>query len=229
MIVKKVLLVASAATLMSTPALGLPSQAPSNRGTAHAPTSTPNEPPTTTPNNTNNPSVAHRSPTANHAIENSGSDHKDNHDSGNSGNAGPDNPGSSDPNKPSHPGHPGQSHKCNPHSVAYIASGTLLSQTLTKNTDGTYSGDVTLSVTHTNRHAAGDQGTTKTYTLTNAPVTFGVADVNHDGSVGLDDLNTGDSVKLIAKITTLARKCSQSGFTATTTIRRITFHTPATS
>ena len=41
MIVKKVLLVASAAALMSTPAWALPGQAPSNHGTAHAPSSTP--------------------------------------------------------------------------------------------------------------------------------------------------------------------------------------------
>jgi hypothetical protein len=33
---------------------------------------------------------------------------------------------------------------------------------------------------------------------------------------------------VIGKITTLSKKCSQSGFTATTTIRKVTFHAPVT-
>jgi hypothetical protein len=212
MIVRKVLLVASAAALMSTPAWALPSQAPSNQGTDHAPSTTPVGPPSTTPNNTDNPGAANRSHKGNHSGE-KGAGHKGNH--------GSDNPGHS--NKPSHPG---QSHKCKPHNVAYVASGTLVSQTLTKNTDGTYSGEVSVKVMHTNHHAMGDKGTTKTYKVEKVHVTFGLADINNDGSVGLDDLKEGDRVKLIGKITTLAKKCSQSGFTATTTIRRIVFHAP---
>jgi hypothetical protein len=113
-----------------------------------------------------------------------------------------------------------------PRNVAYIVSGTLVVQTLTKNADGSYSGTLEVEVTHTNHHAAGDNNTTKPYTVANVHVTFGLADTNADGSVGLDDLKEGDRVKLIGKITTLAKKCSQSGFTAETTIRKIVFHAP---
>jgi hypothetical protein len=219
MIVKKVLLVASAAALMSTPAWALPSQAPSNQGTAHAPSTTPVGPPNTTPNNTNNPGSANRSSHGDHSGKN-GEGHKGN-GSGNSGQSnGSDNPSGK-------PSHPGKSHKCKPHKVGYVASGTLVSQTLTKNADGTYIGEVTVKVTHANHHAAGDVDTTKTYKVENVHVTFGLADTNKDGSVGLDDLKEGDRVKLIGKITALAKKCPTGEFTPTTTIRRIVFHAPA--
>jgi hypothetical protein len=219
MIVKKVLFVASAAALMSTPAWALPSQAPSNSGTAHAPSTTPVGPPSTTPNNTDNPGSANRSSHGDHSGEKSRG-HKGHHGSDNpSQSNGSDNPS----NKPSHPG---QSHKCKPHKVGYVASGTLVSQTLTKNADGAYSGEVTVKVTHTNHHATGDLGATKTYKVEKVHLTFGLADTNKDGSVGLDDLKEGDRVKLIGKITALAKKCGTSEFTATTTIRRIVFHAP---
>ena len=103
-------------------------------------------------------------------------------------------------------------------------SGTLVSQTLSQNANGTYSGAVTVDVTHTNRHAASDEGMTKTYTLTDARVKLRVADIDHDGSVGLDDLVAGDRVKVIGTITTLPKKCNQSGFTAQTTIHKVIFH-----
>lgn len=202
MTVKRILLAASAAAVMSIPAWALPGLAPANEGKGHSPS--------TTPNNANNPGSSHRSP---EGTENTGG----------KGNQGNGNQGKGNQGKPSHPG---SSHKCKPHKVAYVASGTLVSQTLTKNADGTYSGKVTVEVKRTNHHAAGDQGTTKTYKPENVHVTFGLADTNSDGSVGLDDLKAGDRVKLIGKITALAKKCSQSGFTATTTIREIVFNAP---
>jgi hypothetical protein len=219
MIVKKILLAASAAALISTPAWALPSQAPSNQGTAHAPSTTPVGPPSTTPNNTDNPGSTNRSSHADHSGDN-GQGHKGNGSDNHGQSKGSDNP----PNKPSHPG---QSHKCKPHKVGYVASGTLVNQTLTKNADGTYSGEVTVKVTHTNHHAAGDLGATKAYKVQNVHVTFGLADTNKDGSVGLDDLKEGDRVKLIGKITALAKKCPTGEFKPTTTIRRIVFHAPA--
>jgi hypothetical protein len=106
-----------------------------------------------------------------------------------------------------------------------VVSGTLVSQTLTKGLNGSHSGGVTIRVIRTNRHAAADKGTTKAYTVANAHIVFALADTNHDRSVGVDDLKDRDRVKLIGKITTLARRCNQSGFTATITIRRIVFHT----
>jgi hypothetical protein len=203
MIVRKALLAASAAALMTTPAWALPAQAPSNQGTAHAPTTTPND-----------------------------RGHSGGHAAGDHANA-PDHTGK--------PSHPGKSHKCRVHKVAYVASGLLVSQTLTKdggptttstsaslhgNPNGTYSGDVTVDVKHTNHHARGDKGTTVTYSVSHVRVTFALPDVNNDGSSGLDDLQAGDRVKLIGKITTLAKRCDHSGFTAQTTIRHIVFHAP---
>jgi hypothetical protein len=156
--------------------------------------------PSTTPNNTDNPGSTHRS---SEGAENTGG-------------------------KGAKPSHPEGSHKCKPHKVGYVASGTLVTQTLKKNTDGTYNGEVEVEVKHTNHHAKEDNNTTKKYKVENVHVTFGLADTNSDGSVGLDDLTKGDRVKLIGRITVLAKKCSQTGFTATTTIRHLVFHAPVT-
>lgn len=212
MIVKKILLAAFAAAFMSTPAWALPSQAPSNPGTAHAPSTTPVGPPSTTPNNTDNPGSANRGSNANKGDKgSSGSNDNQGSNPGDKGNG---------KGKGSHPG------MCMPHKVGYVASGTLVSQTLTKNADGTYSGTVEVAVTHTNHHAMSDNKTTKAYTVENVHVTFGLTDTNNDDSVGLDDLKAGDRVHVIGKITTLVKRCSQSGFTPTTTIRHIVFHAP---
>lgn len=230
MIVRKILLLAATAALLSTPAWAL-AEPSSDQGNKHAPSTIPVGPPSTTPNNTDNPGSSHRS---SKGAENTGG-HQSNHSTGH-GNEQNEKPGHPEhpkhpehpahPGHPNHPSHPGKSHKCTPRHVAYVASGTLVSQTLSKNTDGTYSGTVTVSVTHTNRHAAGDKGMTKTYTLTDGRVKLAVADVNGDGSVGLDDLQAGDRVKLIGNITALAKKCDQTGFTAQTTIAKIVFHNP---
>jgi hypothetical protein len=126
--------------------------------------------------------------------------------------------------KPTKPTHPAKSHKCTPHKVAYRASGTLVSETLTqtagadtpKRGDDRYSGPLMVGVTKTNHHAAkGEQ----TYTLDNARVRF--YDADHNGTT--DPPKAGDGVKLIGKITTLPKKCDHTGFTATTTIRKVDF------
>jgi hypothetical protein len=213
--IRKILLAAGAAALMSTPAWALPTQTPSNGGTEHAPATTPVGPPSTTPNNTNNPGSANR-----HSGKASGTGHKGSGDSGSKGNSGAQHGNSGTTH--------GKSHKCVAHRVGYVASGTLVSQTLTKNADGTYSGEVVVEVTHTNHHAAADKGKTVSYTVEKVHVTFGLADTNSDGSVGVDDLAKGDRTHLNGKITTLAKKCDQTEFKATTTIRKIVFHAPAT-
>jgi hypothetical protein len=162
-------------------------------------------PPSSTPNNATNPGAEHRSAAANDAIE-------DKADKG---------------KHPTPSSDRGRSHKCKPHRVAYVAFGTLESWSLTKNPDGTYNGTVTVVVTHTNHHAAGDKSSTpKEYKLENVRLTFGLADTNNDGSVGPDDLAKGDSVKLIGKISSLAKKCSHTGFTPTTSVRHVIFHAP---
>lgn len=123
------------------------------------------------------------------------------------------------------PENPGHSHRCRERSVGYVASGTLLKETLTKDEGAnTYSGTLEVEVTRTNRHAVADKGK-KTYEVSKAHVTFGLADVNKDGSVGLDDLTPGDRVKLIGRITERNSSC-QDEFTSKTTIRKIVFHVP---
>jgi len=193
MIVRKTLLAAAAAALMSTPAWALPSQA-STHATGHGPSTTPVGPPSTTPKDVKNPGHGHG-----HGNQS---------------------------------GTHGKSHKCKPQSVGFIVSGTFVSQTLTLSSDGTYSGNVVVTVTHTNHHAVGEKEAKvtveKTYPLTKVHVTFGLADTNANGSTGLDDLKVGDRVMLIGKVTKLAKKCDNSKFTAQKTIRKVVFNDPAT-
>ena len=126
-----------------------------------------------------------------------------------------------------HGRHPAQSHRCAPHEVAYVAAGRLVSHTLVldgapptpslaraaRGPDGpTYSGDVTIDVRRTNRHARGDKGTTKTYTLDHARV------------LHFDDAVPGSRAKVIGKVTKLARRCDQTGFTPELTIRKLLVH-----
>jgi hypothetical protein len=147
---------------------------------------------------------------------------------------GPGDPGNAPGNGPSHsdqgkgkgPGEHGKSHKCMAHNVGYVAAGTLLKATLTKDEGAnTYSGTLEVEVTHTNHHAAADKGK-KTYEVSKVHLTLGLADVNKDGSVGLDDVAAGDRVRLIGKITAVAPKCKVE-FTAKTTIRKIVINAPA--
>jgi hypothetical protein len=107
-----------------------------------------------------------------------------------------------------------------------VAGGTFLSDTLTKNADGSYSGELVVEVTHTNHHAAADKGKTVTYMLTDVRLTLAVSDVNKDGSVGIDDLVKGDRTHVIGRITTLRHNCGQTEFKATTTVRHVVFHDP---
>jgi hypothetical protein len=136
-----------------------------------------------------------------------------------------------------HPTAPARSHKCTPHKVAYVAAGTLVSQTLVADAaaaarDGskpTYSGDVTIDVTKGNKAAKGDKRTTKTYTLDHARVVLGLDDQNGDGRVDLTDVATGARVKVIGKVTKLAKRCDQTGFTPELTIKKLVVHEPKAS
>jgi hypothetical protein len=211
MTVRKTLLAAGTAALMSAPAWALPGQALSH----------PAGPPSSTPNDLNNPGATHRSASATDVLE-------DRAQAGKPGDKGKDEgPGTQSPSNRGH------SHKCKPHRVGYVASATVESWSLTPNGDGTFRGSVTVHITHTNHHAASDRpktpGETHEYKVEKVHLTFGLADTNSDGSVGLDDLAKGDRVNVLGKITTIAKKCSQTGFTATTTIRRIIFHAPSPS
>jgi hypothetical protein len=134
-----------------------------------------------------------------------------------------------------HATHPARSHKCTPHKVGYVAAGTLRSQTLAVDAAAadystpkpTYSGDVTIDVTKASHAAKGDKGTSKTYTLDHARVVLGLDDQNADGRVDLGDVAAGERVKVIGKVTKLAKKCDQTGFTPTLTIKKLIVHAPA--
>jgi len=112
--------------------------------------------------------------------------------------------------------HPSSSHRCVPHKVAYRASGALVSSSLTKNTDGTYSGTLVVHVTRTNHHARAGKGNDVIYTLTSARVRFGHRVTN--------PAPAGSRVNVKGSITTLAKRCDQTGFTPTVTVHRVEIH-----
>jgi hypothetical protein len=198
MIIRKTLMAATAAALLSAPAWALPATAASNG----APSTTPVGPSSTTPNNLTNPG---------HLRQGANDDNNGHHGNGATGKSGPH----------------GKSHKCAPHRVAYVAAGTLAKEaTLTKNADGTYNGEVTIKVKRFNHHAKVATETEKTYPLTKAHLVFALTDKNNDGNAGADDLKVGDLVALIGKITTIAKKCDHSKFTPQVTIRQVVFHDP---
>jgi hypothetical protein len=121
------------------------------------------------------------------------------------------------------------SHKCRPHRVGWVVRGTVVSQALTRNDDGSYSGDVVVQVRRANRHARGEaaQPQPKTYTLDHAKARFRVSDqAPADGTVDQTDVVAGDRVQLAGKVTKLRKRCDHTGFTATTTVRRAVFHDP---
>ena len=116
------------------------------------------------------------------------------------------------------------SHKCKPHAVSFIAKGTLESASLTQTQgadtttrhDDRWSGDVTVDVKKASHHAAtGSQS----YTLDNARVKFYDANNDHVGDVP----KAGDRVRVKGRFTRLAKKCDQTGFTSTVTVRRVEF------
>lgn len=134
----------------------------------------------------------------------------------------------------------GRSHRCVAHRVAYVAAGTLVGHTLVLDSAAptptvsaadadaadkpTYSGDVTIDVKRTNRHARADKGTTKTYALDHAHVVLGLDDQNGDGRVDLADVLPGSRAKVIGSVTKLSRRCDQTGFTPVLTIRKLIVH-----
>ena len=113
---------------------------------------------------------------------------------------------------------PPKAQKCQPHAVAYVVSGTFVSGSLTANSDGTYSGSLTVHVTKANNHAKSDKGTNKAYTLTSAKVKL------HGENPAA--LTANSWVNLNGTITTLAKKCNQTGFTATITIAKADIKPP---
>lgn len=121
------------------------------------------------------------------------------------------------PPDPSHPAHPVKSHKCAAHKVAYTASGTFVSWATTKNADGTYTGTITVHVTKANHHATSAKGNDVTYTLANTNVVFRKT---------ANPPAAGNRVKLIGKITEIAKRCSDHSAAGTITVRKVDIRIP---
>jgi hypothetical protein len=121
------------------------------------------------------------------------------------------------PNDPNHPNHP-DSNNCTPHNVAWIASGTLVTWSLTKDANGSVTGGtVVIKVTNANHHAAGANGTTMTLMkeVVGARVRFGLG-------VNTSSPAVGSRVKLIGDVTAETKKCG--AFSGTITVERIVVH-----
>jgi hypothetical protein len=113
---------------------------------------------------------------------------------------------------------PPKAQKCQPHAIAYVASGRLVSGSLTANSDGTYSGSLVVHVTSVNHHAKAAKGPATTFTLTNTKVKL------HGANPAA--LVANSRVNLSGTITTLAKSCNQTGFTATVIVRHADIKPP---
>jgi hypothetical protein len=121
-------------------------------------------------------------------------------------------PHPSHPVHPTHPTHPANPKSCTPRHVGYNAVGTLVSAALSPVAGhDRYSGTITVDVAKANHRASiGSQ----TFTLTAARVKF------HHG-IDATAPAAGSRVGLHGKITVLAKDCSTTGFSPTTTIRSV--------
>lgn len=109
--------------------------------------------------------------------------------------------------------------KCAPHAIAYRVAGTVVSGSLTADTGkNRYSGSLVVQVKRANKAAKAAKGTEQTYTLTNARLKLHGEDPSA--------LTADSRVKLKGTITTLAKKCDQTGFTPTVTIKKGTVKPP---
>ncbi len=121
--------------------------------------------------------------------------------------------------------------RCTPRAVGYVAFGDYVSATLTQTQgaetpdtarDDRWSGALVVAVTRTNRHARGDNATTKTYTLKDARIRL----ADRDGDGTRDVPVAGDRTRVLGKISRLNRGCDATAFTAELTIRSVGFHKP---
>jgi hypothetical protein len=114
------------------------------------------------------------------------------------------------------PAPPHGSHHCVPHNAGYNATGSLVSESLTADGHGRYSGTIEVDVARANHHGAtGDQ----TFTLTGARVKF------HHG-VDPSAPVAGSRVKLHGKITALPKRCDASDFTPIIVVKKVDISKP---
>jgi len=129
--------------------------------------------------------------------------------------------------KPVKPPKPAAGQRCAVKAVGFKARGTLVVQALTQTAGATtldrgddrFSGTVTVTVTKANHRAPEGK---QTYTLVGARVSY--SDANGDGTP--DQPAIGDRVRVGGKITRLNKRCAQTGFTPTVTVRKVAFKQP---
>ena len=120
------------------------------------------------------------------------------------------------------PAHPPKPAKCKVHSVGYNAKGTLVSQSLTQSkgadtatkSDDRWSGNVTVTIKKANHKV-----TTSSFDVTDIKVRW--YDADHNGTA--DTPAAGDRVGLHGNVTKLGKKCDQTGFTPTVTLKKVDF------
>ncbi|HLI32521.1 MAG TPA: hypothetical protein VKU89_07270 [Solirubrobacteraceae bacterium] len=118
----------------------------------------------------------------------------------------------------------GHSQRCKARTVAYVVSGTLVSESLlATGTSGLYSGEVTLEVKHVNRFAREAKGKTETYKVADVRLTLGLRSAS-GGPASVTEVKAGDRVKLIGRTTFMPRRCTQEGFAPTVTVKHIVIH-----
>jgi len=136
-------------------------------------------------------------------------------------------PAQAKPVKPPKAAKPVAGQRCAVKTVGFHARGALVDQTLTQSAglatadrgDDRFSGTVTVLVTKANHRAP--LGST-TFTLVDARVSY--SDANGDGT--RDQPAAGDRVKVGGKITRLNKRCDQTGFTPTVSVRKVAFKQP---
>ncbi|MHB1538362.1 MAG: hypothetical protein ACYCUM_06920 [Solirubrobacteraceae bacterium] len=105
--------------------------------------------------------------------------------------------------------------KCTIHDVAYVAAGTLVSDTVERVAgNDTYSGQITVEVDRTNEHARAARGEVETYRL---------GGVRIGGPLAVTALVKGDWVKVIGKVGVVAPKCEPTT-APTVDIHRLVLH-----
>jgi hypothetical protein len=116
----------------------------------------------------------------------------------------------------------GKPHKCLPHPVAYRVSGGLVSSSLTVTGTGgrkTATGSVTINVTSENnaaKKAGVTKGSTQTYTLSGAKVTYSHRVAQPNPAAGTFTVVRGT-------ITVVSKKCTNTTGVGVLTIKRVSF------
>jgi hypothetical protein len=101
---------------------------------------------------------------------------------------------------------------CSPLDVAYVAYGRLVTGSLIANSDGSYSGALTVAVKHANEHARADVGVDTAFTIDHARLKLHGQDPAA--------LAVGSRVRLIGRIMVLPKRCDAAGLTPVTVIQR---------